>query len=197
VTRFATAWRPPKQLPVVERRDPVALRSHGRSTRADRKRKLGHRRLIAATAARRIGADLLVSSRPKTIDTLVDKLRRRPNQQLNTVQDLAGVRIDADLVLGEQTDLAREIAAKLVADKAASQRNPPLSRSLAVTPGEHDVSCLAGSSSAPESGLITPKSIWPLGFVASLPSSWWTTSSRRPSVDLTVVVQVREAISAT
>ncbi len=65
---------------------------------------------LEATAARRIGAELRVSSRAKTADTLIDKLCRRPNQQLNTVQDLAGVRIDADLVLGEQTELAAEIA---------------------------------------------------------------------------------------
>jgi ppGpp synthetase/RelA/SpoT-type nucleotidyltranferase len=72
---------------------------------------------LEATAARRIGAELRVSSRPKTVDTLIDKLRRRPNQQLNTVQDLAGVRIDADLLLGEQTELAREIAAHFGADE--------------------------------------------------------------------------------
>jgi ppGpp synthetase/RelA/SpoT-type nucleotidyltranferase len=66
---------------------------------------------LEATKARRIGADLRVTSRTKTIDTLTDKLRRRPNQQLNTVQDIAGVRIDADLLLSEQTQLAQEIAA--------------------------------------------------------------------------------------
>jgi ppGpp synthetase/RelA/SpoT-type nucleotidyltranferase len=74
---------------------------------------------LKATAARRIGAELRVSSRPKTIDTMTDKLRRRPSQQLNTVQDLAGVRIDADLLLGEQTELAREIAAHFGADETA------------------------------------------------------------------------------
>jgi ppGpp synthetase/RelA/SpoT-type nucleotidyltranferase len=72
---------------------------------------------LEATAARRIGAELRVSSRPKTLDTLIEKLRRRPNQQLNTVQDLAGVRIDADLLLGEQTELAREIAAHFCTDE--------------------------------------------------------------------------------
>lgn len=66
---------------------------------------------LEATKARRIEADLRVTSRTKTIDTLTDKLRRRPNQQLNTVQDIAGVRIDADLLLSEQTQLAQEIAA--------------------------------------------------------------------------------------
>jgi ppGpp synthetase/RelA/SpoT-type nucleotidyltranferase len=74
---------------------------------------------LEATAARRIGAELRVSSRPKTIDTLVEKLRRRPTQQLNTVQDLAGVRIDADLLLEEQTALAREIATHFGAEENA------------------------------------------------------------------------------
>jgi ppGpp synthetase/RelA/SpoT-type nucleotidyltranferase len=40
---------------------------------------------LAATRAMRMSPDLSVSSRPKTLDTLVAKLRRRPNQKLNTV----------------------------------------------------------------------------------------------------------------
>ncbi len=55
-------------------------------------------------------SELLVTSRAKSQDTLLAKLRRRPYLQLNTIQDIAGVRIDADLLLGEQTRLAREIA---------------------------------------------------------------------------------------
>lgn len=74
---------------------------------------------LVATRAMRISPDLSVSSRPKTIDTLIEKLRRRPNQQLNTVQDLAGVRIDGDLLLGEQMALAREIATHFGADEDA------------------------------------------------------------------------------
>lgn len=50
-----------------------------------------------------------VSARPKTIDTLVQKLQRE-SFSLADVQDLAGVRIDADLNLTQQTQLAREIA---------------------------------------------------------------------------------------
>lgn len=51
--------------------------------------------------------------------TLLAKLRRRPYLQLNTIQDIAGVRIDADLLLGEQTRLAREIADHFGADQPA------------------------------------------------------------------------------
>jgi ppGpp synthetase/RelA/SpoT-type nucleotidyltranferase len=57
-----------------------------------------------------IPADQLdISARPKTIDTLVQKLRRE-GFSLADVQDLAGVRVDADLTLTQQTQLAQEIA---------------------------------------------------------------------------------------
>lgn len=65
-------------------------------------------------------SELLVTSRAKSQDTLLAKLRRRPYLQLNTIQDIAGVRIDADLLLGEQTRLAREIADHFGADQPAS-----------------------------------------------------------------------------
>jgi ppGpp synthetase/RelA/SpoT-type nucleotidyltranferase len=42
---------------------------------------------------------------------LVQKLRRQTTLSLDEVQDLAGVRIDADITLHEQTALANEIAA--------------------------------------------------------------------------------------
>lgn len=64
-------------------------------------------------------SELLVTSRAKSQDTLLAKLRRRPYLQLNTIQDIAGVRIDADLLLGEQTRLAREIADHFGADQPA------------------------------------------------------------------------------
>ena len=51
----------------------------------------------------------------------MEKLRRQPTGKLNTVQDLAGVRVDADLYLGEQTRLAREIAEHFGADESAIQ----------------------------------------------------------------------------
>jgi ppGpp synthetase/RelA/SpoT-type nucleotidyltranferase len=50
-----------------------------------------------------------VTARSKTVDTLVQKLQRS-TLKLDRVQDLAGVRIDADLNLTQQTKLAEEIA---------------------------------------------------------------------------------------
>jgi ppGpp synthetase/RelA/SpoT-type nucleotidyltranferase len=52
-----------------------------------------------------------ITARPKTIDTLVQKLRRERGMKLDEVQDLAGVRIDAEITLDVQTQLAEEIAA--------------------------------------------------------------------------------------
>nr|WP_307856859.1 GTP pyrophosphokinase family protein [Mycolicibacter acidiphilus] len=71
------------------------------------------------TSRWRLTTGFHVSSRRKTQDTLVDKLRRQPSLQLNTVQDLAGVRMDADLLLDEQTALAGEIAQHFGADDSA------------------------------------------------------------------------------
>jgi ppGpp synthetase/RelA/SpoT-type nucleotidyltranferase len=74
---------------------------------------------LLATKAVRMSTELRVGSRPKTQDTLVEKLRRKPTLKLDNVQDLAGVRVDADLYLGEQTQLAREIAQHFGADESA------------------------------------------------------------------------------
>lgn len=43
-----------------------------------------------------------VTSRPKTIDTLRQKLQRDRNTPLSSVQDVAGVRFEADMTLDEQ-----------------------------------------------------------------------------------------------
>lgn len=51
-------------------------------------------------------------SRPKTIDTLRQKLLRTPNMQLATVQDIAGVRFEAEMSLDEQDAVAEAIAAR-------------------------------------------------------------------------------------
>lgn len=50
-----------------------------------------------------------ITSRPKTRDTLKDKLRRSPTLQLKSVQDIAGVRFEADMTLSEQDAVARTI----------------------------------------------------------------------------------------
>lgn len=48
---------------------------------------------------------LYVTSRPKTVDTLVQKLQKT-TMTLDQVEDVAGVRIDADITLAQQTNLA-------------------------------------------------------------------------------------------
>jgi hypothetical protein len=61
---------------------------------------------------------------------------------------------------------------------SASQRNPPLSRSLAIAFGENDGTCVAGPSSAPTAGLVIPRSIEVLRFAASVRGFWRTIPSR-------------------
>ena len=56
------------------------------------------------------GVHLRVTSRGKTIDTLVQKLQREETLGLDSIQDLAGVRVDADLNLYQQTQLADVMA---------------------------------------------------------------------------------------
>ncbi|WP_433206860.1 hypothetical protein ACQP1G_20820 [Nocardia sp. CA-107356] len=57
-----------------------------------------------------------VSSRPKTIHTLRQKLIANPHLQLPSIVDLAGVRVEAAMDLDEQDDLAVTIARELVQD---------------------------------------------------------------------------------
>ena len=79
---------------------------------------LWHNELAAEVAAvlyttkwQSCSSDLFdITARPKTIDTLVQKLQRESHLKLDEVQDLAGVRIDADIDLDAQTALADEIA---------------------------------------------------------------------------------------
>ncbi|WP_073695581.1 hypothetical protein [Mycobacterium sp. ST-F2] len=61
-----------------------------------------------------------VTARSKTVDTLIQKLERSPSK-LDRVQDLAGVRIDADMTLTQQTLLAREIADHFGPDRATTK----------------------------------------------------------------------------
>jgi ppGpp synthetase/RelA/SpoT-type nucleotidyltranferase len=51
-----------------------------------------------------------VVSRGKTTATLVQKLRRETGMQLSTMQDIAGVRVVADMDIAEQDDVVRLIA---------------------------------------------------------------------------------------
>lgn len=60
----------------------------------------GPKSLLTSTTSR-----LYVTSRPKTVDTLVQKLQRT-TMTLDQVEDVAGVRIDADITLAQQTNPA-------------------------------------------------------------------------------------------
>jgi|SRR5271168_4244735 len=81
-----------------------------------------------------------VTARSKTVDTLVQKLQRS-TLKLNRVQDLAGVRIDAELNLTQQTKLAEEIAHHFGDDRVTIKdiRQQPHSGYRAV---HHGLSCL-------------------------------------------------------
>jgi ppGpp synthetase/RelA/SpoT-type nucleotidyltranferase len=86
---------------------------------------LWHNDLASEVAARIANApwdampsdQLSISARAKTVDTIVQKLQRT-TLKLGQVQDLAGVRLDADMVLTQQTDLAQEIAEHFGAARA-------------------------------------------------------------------------------
>ncbi|NQX23312.1 hypothetical protein [Curtobacterium sp. VKM Ac-2852] len=51
-----------------------------------------------------------VVSRPKTIDTLLQKLERTPGMHIGTVQDIAGIRFEAEMTLDQQDAVAEAIA---------------------------------------------------------------------------------------
>ncbi|QPS34843.1 nucleotidyltransferase family protein [Brevibacterium casei] len=53
------------------------------------------------------------TSRPKTVGTLIEKLRRDRSTPLQNIGDLAGVRIDADMSLSVQTAFADSVAATI------------------------------------------------------------------------------------
>ncbi|HET6300716.1 hypothetical protein [Microbacterium sp.] len=71
-----------------------------------------------------------VSSRPKTIDTLRQKLQRDPGTPLPSVQDVAGVRFEAEMSLDEQDAVALAIAGLY----------------------DHDPSCIKDLRATPHSG---------------------------------------------
>lgn len=57
------------------------------------------------------GRPYRVTSRAKTVDTLREKLKRDRSTPLESVQDVAGVRFEADMTLDEQNAVAHAIAA--------------------------------------------------------------------------------------
>lgn len=69
-----------------------------------------------------------VTSRPKTIDTLRQKLKRDHNTPLSSIQDIAGVRFEAEMSLDEQDAVANAIAGQF------GQELPGCIRDLRLTP---------------------------------------------------------------
>lgn len=57
-----------------------------------------------------------VTSRAKSIDTLREKLQREPTTPLPSVQDVAGVRFEADMTLAEQDKVVERLAGTFGAD---------------------------------------------------------------------------------
>lgn len=56
-------------------------------------------------------AQLHPTSRLKTIQTIVDKLKRNPTMNLQQIQDIAGLRVVGEMTLPEQDELASGLAA--------------------------------------------------------------------------------------
>jgi hypothetical protein len=65
------------------------------------------------------------TSRLKTVQTLVGKLRREPNMNLSQVQDVAGLRIVREMSLGDQSALAAQVAALFDGSKTIDRRAKP------------------------------------------------------------------------
>jgi ppGpp synthetase/RelA/SpoT-type nucleotidyltranferase len=61
-------------------------------------------------------APLHITHRPKTTQTIIEKLRREHGMMLARVQDLAGIRMVGALRSGEQDQLAAEITCRFPAD---------------------------------------------------------------------------------
>lgn len=64
-----------------------------------------------------------VTSRPKTIDTLRQKLQRDRATPLPSVQDIAGVRFEAEMTLDEQDAVAHAIAGAFEHDREGCERD--------------------------------------------------------------------------
>lgn len=60
------------------------------------------------------------TSRPKTMGTLIEKLQRNHSTPLQNVGDLAGVRIDADMILSVQTAFADSVE-KIIGDEVGPE----------------------------------------------------------------------------
>lgn len=67
-----------------------------------------------------------IAARPKTMTALVEKLRRMPDTPLENILDVAGVRIDCDMTLSEQTKLAEILKNSLLAEGVDKVRDSDL-----------------------------------------------------------------------
>jgi ppGpp synthetase/RelA/SpoT-type nucleotidyltranferase len=65
------------------------------------------------------------TSRLKTVQTLVGKLRREAHMNLSQVQDVAGVRIVREMGVAEQTELAARVAGLFAESKTIDRRTKP------------------------------------------------------------------------
>jgi len=65
------------------------------------------------------------TSRLKTVQTIVDKLRREPHMALSRMQDIAGVRIVEEMNRAEQTVLASDVLAAVGGGKLVDRRTRP------------------------------------------------------------------------
>jgi Region found in RelA / SpoT proteins len=80
-------------------------------------------------AQARIAAELdgiaVPTSRLKTVQTLVGKLRREPNMNLSQVQDVAGIRIVREMPLPEQSRISERIADMFAGSRTIDRRVKP------------------------------------------------------------------------
>ncbi len=93
-----------------------------------------HRQIAALGLEAAGGAPVQISSRAKTIETLRDKLRREWPIRLPSIQDLAGVRVVADMNLVEQDQMVAKVIEVFGHDQTAIHdlRNEPHSGYRAV-----------------------------------------------------------------
>lgn len=77
-------------------------------------------------AARQLNElDLVPTTRLKTSDTIIDKLKRQPELHLLNIRDLAGARIVQRMTLDQQDELAEAIAALWPGCKVIDRRATP------------------------------------------------------------------------
>jgi hypothetical protein len=65
------------------------------------------------------------TSRLKTVQTLVGKLRREPHMDLSQMQDVAGIRVVQEMTLVDQTALAARVAGLFEGSKTIDRRVKP------------------------------------------------------------------------